>query len=280
MTLLKSKDIEDIVPSLKEYDMRLQAATGSSLLDIACRAAGIDSATAMPLIAATKVISVQTTCGEGKISGFVETLATIAHHLGFPAEAARQSDAAGLAEAYQKQADIILTADDNQFIAINTRTRRVVDNGDATGRGFAFGLDCLVGGLENKDVLVIGCGPVGRSVCRALMDLKAVVSVFDINGQICSDFVKHVAGDRKTDIRIEPDIQTALGSHPYVIDTTPAPNLINETFITPHTCISAPGVPCGVNNKARQMLGDRLIHDPLQIGVATMLLSSLQIKIN
>ncbi len=276
MTLLKSTDIETIAPRLKEYDASIIAATGSSLLEIACLAAGIDKAAAIPLIAATKVASVPMTSGEGKIIGFAETLTSIAQFLGFQAETTSENNISGLAEAYQNKADIVLTADDDRFVAIHTQTRNVADNNDATGKGFVFSLERLTDGLEGKHVLVLGCGPVGQAACMALMDLKASITLFEIKPELCHAFINKLATHGKDEIHCGSDLQTALKGHKYIIDATPAENIIDETVITPDTYIAAPGVPCGLNEKARSLIGDRLIHDTLQIGVATMLLDSLK----
>jgi pyrrolysine biosynthesis protein PylD len=272
MTLLRPNDIENIIPTIKAYDAHLQAATGASLLDIASFAAETEQSFVPELIGRTRVICVPTTSGQGRIQNFVEALACIAKHIGFEALALARTDVAGLAEAYEKQADIILTADDSRFVAINTHTLRVVDNAEATGKGFTCALDRLVGGLKDKRVLVLGCGPVGRSACLTLLRLKAHVALFDTKPWLCREFVDQKSDPLKKKIQIETDLKAALHAHAYVIDATPAANIIDATIIAPSTFIAAPGVPCGVSDDARPILKERLIHDPLQIGVATMLL--------
>ena len=107
--------------------------------------------------------AVPVTSGKGVITSFSQTLVAIAAYLGFSAEVTTQYDVAGIAEAYQKRFDIVLAADDNTFCAINTRSGAVVDNIEATGRGFAHALAGLAGGLAGKPVLVLGCGPVGMA---------------------------------------------------------------------------------------------------------------------
>ena len=47
-----------------------------------------------------------------------------------------------------------------------------------------------------------------------------------------------------------------------------------RSFTLVEPCDAAPGVPCGVSERAKRRLGGRLIHDPLQIGVATMLVEA------
>lgn len=276
MTLLKSEDIKDIVPGIRTFDAHLKAVSGSSLLEIGCLASGMDQGTAKEILKDTRLVCVATTCGEGKIHGFVEALACIADHLGFAATIARHTDASGLAEAYENQAHIILTADDNRFIAVNTQTCRVVDNSDATGMGFAVGLDRMAGGVNNRDVLVIGCGPVGRRACAMLASLNAKVWVYDVRPELCRDFALEIAHESGQKIHIAKDLKQALTTHDIILDATPAENIIDADVITRKTCVSAPGVPCGVNDAARQLLGSRLMHDPLQIGVATMLMLAIK----
>ena len=51
-------------------------------------------------------------------------------------------------------------ADDNRFIAFNLRNKVVVDNGDATGKGYVSALFGMAKGLKESNVLVLGYGPV------------------------------------------------------------------------------------------------------------------------
>ena len=46
---------------------------------------------------------------------------------------------------------------------------------------------------------------------------------------------------------------------------------IEAKHIQPTTAIAAPGVPLGLSPEAQTRIESRLIHDPLQIGVATMM---------
>jgi pyrrolysine biosynthesis protein PylD len=276
MTRLKTVDIANVAQGLDDYDTGLLAATGLTLRGIACHAAGIDEAEALALIKARKVCAVPMTCGEGLIGGFSEALCGIAAHLGFRASVAGRTDVAGLAEAFQQGADIVLTADDFSFIAINTGSGRVVDNAEATGRGFVAGLARMAGGLNNASVLVIGCGSVGGSAALALGRMGASVAVYDIREDRCRDLAIRASEVQGIALCIEKDLQGALRKYRTIIDATPEENLIDETFITPVTYIALPGVPSGLTPGARQRLKDRCLHDPLQIGVATMLLEAIQ----
>ena len=60
------------------------------------------------------------------------------------------------------------------------------------------------------------------------------------------------------------------------VEATDAAGIINAVDISPQTFIAAPGVPLGLSRDAQYKCSDRLIHDPLQIGVATMVLNACQ----
>jgi pyrrolysine biosynthesis protein PylD len=55
-----------------------------------------------------------------------------------------------------------------------------------------------------------------------------------------------------------------------IFDATNTGGHIDVAMIGEETLVAAPGMPCGVTPAARRRLGKRLLHDPLQIGVATM----------
>jgi pyrrolysine biosynthesis protein PylD len=55
-----------------------------------------------------------------------------------------------------------------------------------------------------------------------------------------------------------------------IVDATPAAEIIDAEFISPQTFLTAPGMPLGLDRDALKKISDRLLHDPLQIGVATM----------
>jgi pyrrolysine biosynthesis protein PylD len=55
-----------------------------------------------------------------------------------------------------------------------------------------------------------------------------------------------------------------------IFDATNTGDHIHIDRITKSTLVAAPGMPCGITAAARRVLGNRLLHDPLHIGVATM----------
>lgn len=269
MTRLKENDVNQIAATLADYNEELVRITGCSLNEIAAQASGkeIDNLNKQnPCVAVIPM-----TCGQGIIEGFVESVASIITYLGIKAVVTKNSDAGGVAEAVKKGADILFMADDDRFVAINIRTGKISDNGEATGKGYVTGLDRMCQGLEGKNVLLLGAGPVGNSAALALVRHGAVVSVFDTNisaSQRLNGAIERLGYS----INIVTDLEGSLARHQIFVDACPAKNVIESRHITKDTMIAAPGIPLGVQELGgEQLLSDRLLHDPLQIGVATML---------
>jgi len=270
MTRLQSDDISGIAPQSKAYDEELLAKTGCNLRQIACHTVGLKEKDIRGVIARTRVGVVPIRWGQGVIEGFCEATAGILRHLGFGTFVTSQADILGLTEAYQAKADVIFLSDDNDFVALNTQTRQYVHNAAATGRGFAAGLDLMVGELGDKKVLVLGCGAVGRAAVLTLLSFGAAVSIYDTNADYARELANALSGQDSGRIKIESDFDAALAGHSLVVDATNAAGIIHAKEISPQTFIAAPGMPLGLSREAANKVSDRLLHDPLQIGVATM----------
>jgi pyrrolysine biosynthesis protein PylD len=270
VTRLTTADIRTVADDLADYDAALVAGTGHCLRGIACRAAGIGKAQFDKTIGDLAVAVIPVTSGEGLIGKFCDAVRSICCHLGANTFITEATDVAGLAEAFEKKADVVLLSDDDRFIALHVQSSRVIDNADATGNGYAAGLDLMAGGLKERDVLVIGCGPVGLGAAESLIRMGARISVYDIDPSNSQNLAAKITSACDSDILIENDLETALSEHRLIIDASPAANIIQAHHITPDTYIGAPGVPLGLSDKARLTISTRLLHDPLQIGVATM----------
>ena len=133
--------------------------------------------------------------------------------------------------------------------------------------------------MDDADLIVIGCGPVGRSATAELVSLQASVSIYDINPTRGVALAEALKQSSKVTVRVINDLDRALNSHKFIIDASPAPDIIQARHIAADTYISAPGVPIGLDQEARLKIGNRLLHDPLQIGVATMVISALKFHI-
>ena len=270
MTRLTTADIRTIADNLADYDADLVAGTGHSLRGIACSAAGISEAQFDKTIGNLVVAVIPVTSGIGLIGKFCDAVRSISCHLGANTFITQATDVAGLAEAIEKKADIVLLSDDDRFIALQVQSCRIIDNADATANGYVAGLNLMTGGLKDRDVLVIGCGPVGLGATKSLLRMGARVSLYDIAPSNSQNLAAKIKSACNSDILIENDLETALSEHQLIIDASPAANIIQAHHITPDTYISAPGIPLGLSDKARLKISNRLVHDPLQIGVATM----------
>jgi pyrrolysine biosynthesis protein PylD len=276
---LITTDISDIAANLKNYDRELIARTGYSLSGIACRAAEIDEAQIKNLLPKILVGVIPISSGEGIIGGFGDAVLSILLHMGAKAFVTRTTDVAGIAESFEKNADILLLADDERFVALHIRSRSIADNAVCTGLAFATGLGLMAGSLKGREVLVIGCGPVGRSATQTLIRMGARVSVYDVQAEPLMEWVKTIGQNTDSKIQIIKTLEPALQRHQLILDASPAANLIHAHHITPDTYISAPGFPCGLDAEAQARLSGRFLQDPLQLGVATMLVSAAKYHI-
>jgi pyrrolysine biosynthesis protein PylD len=274
MTRLRTEDIEYIPQALKAYDRQLLNKTGHTLKGIACHAIGVTDDELEGIVTSCKVCVIPLTCGQGVINRFSATVSGIISHLDFYSFAARHSDVAGIVEAFEKESDIILLADDDRFVAINVHTKYVSDNIEMTAKGFVAGLDLIAGGLKNKDALVIGCGQLGRHTAKTLVAMSAFVSVCDINTQLASSLQKEIMDELEIGIQIDNDWRSTPGKYQHIIDATPSADFIDASMIAHDTYVAVPGVPCGLSSEARKIISNRYLHDPLQIGVACMVIDA------
>ncbi len=266
MTRLREEDVRTIGRDLHAYDADLVQKTGQNLKGIALGAIGMSESQIKKALSGHPAAAVPITGGEGKIQGFTEAVGDILEHLGATVIRISAADAEGMAEAVEGGAEIVFLADDRRFIAMNLVLRKVVDNGEATARGYATALELMAGTLKNRAVLVIGAGgSVGRHAVNFLVAKGAIVSAYDIDRERANALAREFGVDVVT------DLDRSLRSHTVYFDASPAAEIIDSKYIGPETILSAPGIPLGVSRDAYAKVRDRLIHDPLQIGVATML---------
>ncbi len=245
-------------------------------MQLACRAMAVAEKDVQVSMAHAVVGVIPMTSGGGVLKGFCETVAKIVGHIGCRAFVTRDADVSGIAEAVQKKADILFFADDNRFIALELQHRNIVDNAVATGRGFVTGLQRMAGSLKDRHVLVLGCGPVGQSAVKALLETDCQISVYDIEPAAYGRLAVDLSNESDVQIQFLNDLDPALLQHELIVDASPASNFILAQHIKPQTIVSAPGMPLGLDRSALAAIGDRLLHDPLQIGVATMLVGALK----
>ncbi len=272
MTRLTKEDVMNVTRKLPEYDAELVRKTGLSLKEIARRSVEVSEEKARTAIGSHKVVVVRITSGQGIIENFAEAVKGILIHMGAEAFITRDSDVAGLAEGIEKGGDIAFLADDNRFVAMNFPLRKVIDNVEATAKGYVSALEAMAGGLIQRRVLVIGgAGRVGWNAVLSLKKRGAKVAVFDPNQDRVESLVKG------HEITVERNLEEALSRYTLFFDASPAVNIIQSRHITLETLIAAPGIPLGLTEEAYSVGKEHLIHDVLEIGVAAMLVQSSSI---
>jgi pyrrolysine biosynthesis protein PylD len=265
MTRLSSELISGLYENMDAYDGELVQKIGLTLRQIAARTAGLSEETLCEAFRSECAAVIPITAGQGVIEGFTKAVEGIIQHVGCPCFITKNSDASGLAEGIEKGASIVFLADDNRYIAVKISQKHVIDNAEATGWSYAYALDACAGGLNDRDILLIGAGQVGKNALKALLGLGAKVGVFDIDRSKVRALVE------KFDIKQEENLSIALDMYTLFFDASPAPDIILPEHIKPQTIVAACGIPLGLSDEARVLVHERLIHDPLQLGTAAML---------
>ena len=270
---LTKEDVREVARRLPEYDAELVRKTGLSLQQIAGRTVGVGEGGASVATHSQNAAVVRIASGQGIIEDFAEAVQAILIHVGAEAFIAEEKDVAGLAEAIERKADIVFLADDDRFIALNPALRRIADNGEATAKGYVSALEAMAGGLTQRRVLVIGgAGHVGWNAVLALEGKGAKVAIFDPDQDKVESLV------RGHEIAVEKDLEEALRRSTLFFDASPAADIIRLRHIMSDTLIAAPGIPLGLTDEAYSVVKERVIHDMLEIGVATMLVQAGSIQ--
>lgn len=255
-------DVDHLPADLPIMDEALRRVTGLSIAALARRAAGARTATLFP--AGRRVCVVPVTAGQGIIEGFSEAVAAVCRHIGCQVSVSPHTDVAGWAFAAERGEEVVLAADDQRFIALNIRMGVCIDNGIATGEGYATALDAASGGVAGRAVLVVGLGSVGMAAAVRLHHLGASVLVADL------DAARVEVALHTLPVLAVDSTEAGLGVCDLVLDASTGEGFIPGSWVSPASVVAAAGVPCGVTPDAAEVLGDRLIHDPLVLGVATM----------
>lgn len=261
MTRLTPDMIEGVPDDKLDLDQRLLKATGKTVKGIALEAAGLPDDTDL---SGFRAAAIPITSGMGIIGGFSTSVDAIVRRLGMDCHVTEGTDVLGFSQAVADGCDIMMMADDRMFVAYNSRERKYTDNSWGTAKGYSVALKNAAGGLEGKDVLVIGAGMVGSWAVRFLMEMGANVSVTDII---------HEKADRLAKIGARPltDIAAAISEHTLLLNA--APFIIPGEIIAEGSIISSPGVPHYYDQVGRSR-AKAIIHDPLEIGAAVMAVNS------
>lgn len=262
VTRLITEWILDMEEGCQRRDLELKEKTGLSLLELAAKAAGREPSELRRLSGDVLVAAVPVTAGLGVIGQFAQSVAAIIRNTGFNCIVTEKSDINGIYEAYSSGADLIFIADDDRFLAINTKTNKIGENNLATAAGYVAALEAMMNkrSVKMKDapVLVLGYGPVGKHAEEILLTKGAMVTVFD-----------------KDPFQGKPNRPQDIIHFPYIIEATPQEAWIHKELLSPEALIVAPGIPLGLDAEAANLFKNQLVHDMLDIGTATMLAMAL-----
>lgn len=262
MTRLSEDDVRDLALCVRQLDRDLHEVTGSGLRSLARAAAGREES--RDTLAGARIAAVPLTSGQGAISGFAQAVRDVLRHLGCNAWVPERPDVPGIDEAVRAGAEVLFLADDDRFIALHLASGRAVGNDECTADGYALALEMAAGPLRERDVLLLGLGPIGKAAARRLLLGGALVHVVEPDGERLRDALDDLPG------LLPADLSYGLERCELIFDATPAAGIIDACDINALTIAAVPGVPSGFTAAAQAALGPRHIHDPLAIGVAVM----------
>ena len=262
MTRLTDADVADLTRELDAVEDRLRAATGMGLRDLALQA--VTDGDRCVGLHGVRVAAVPVSSGQGVISGFSACVAAVLKRLGCDAWETSQADVRGIQAALAAGAEVLFLADDLRFIAVNVTRGMSVDDDPATADGYVTALEAAAGGLEDRDVLVLGLGPVGRAAVRRLMAHGAIVLATEPDAERAS-------AARTIGLELQVvDLAAGLARCDLIFDASPAAGIIDAADLRPGMVAAVPGMPSAFTAAAQEALGVRHIHEPLAVGVAVM----------
>ena len=262
MTRLTETDVTTLTRDLEAFEARLVEATGLGLRDLALRTATDDSRCVQ--LRGARIAAVPMSSGEGVIPGFSACVVATLLYLGCDAWMTTQPDVRGMQAAVAAGATVLFLADDHRFIALNLTKSCSVDDDPAAADGYVTALEAAAGGLERREVLVLGLGPVGRAAVRRLAARGAKVLVVEPDEE-------RIAAARDVGLGFEAvDLAHGLARCDLVFDASPAAGIIDAADVREATIAAVPGMPSAFTEAAQEALGVRHIHEPLAIGVAVM----------
>ena len=265
MTRLTAELIRDVPSRVSRLDEELENKIGMSMRAFACYTMNVREDEINFKNYSVAIVPV--TSGKGVITGFSASVAAAVEALGMRSFVTGSCDVAGISEAFSSDADIIFMADDERFIALNTRTRSFSDNIWSTAKGYVTALKVAEGGIEGKKVLVIGAGRVGGEAVRILREEGALVDVTDILHHRSEALEARYDG-----VRAIRDVEEAIMNNRLILNASPG--RIPGGLIRNGAVISSPGVPYAFDEEGEKR-AKVIIHDVLSLGVAVMAVASV-----
>ncbi len=162
----------------------------------------------------------------------------------------------------------VVCADDDTFLAFNLTSRRVADNAPATGEVYGAALAAAADGVAERAVGVLGLGPVGQAAANWLYSQGAQLVVHDRDPNRQADFLSY-----RGRISGAKSVGEVLDQTDLVIDATNDSDIIKTGQLKRRLILAAPGIPLGIDDPSSHMVD--LIHDPLQLGVAAMMVQAV-----
>lgn len=263
LTRLITEWIADIGTNIREQERDLKSKTGHDYTSIAAKAGGWSYGDIERASQEIKVAVVPITAGFGIIGSFAQSVVSVTKAMGFRSFVTQNTDVSGIHEAHQLDADIVYIADDNRFISVNLNKKKMADNNTATAAGYIAALDGAIGSFVGKEVLLMGYGVLGKEFLKGLKKKGVSVAIFDLDKE-------RLAQASREEVTVI-DSFARISSYRYMVDATSQGGWLHQGLLHPEAWIAAPGIPLSLNEGAYEAYKSRLIHDPLQIGVAAML---------
>lgn len=264
MTRLTPNMISGLSDGLGDIDRMLLRDTGMDLRTLGFRSIGVDPDKVD--ITGYTAASVPITSGLGVISGFSKSVADIVRQMGMECTITERTDVDGFGEAVDSGADIILMADDIQYMAYSVKAGKYSNNSYCTAAGYVEALGGAIGGLKGKEVFVRGAGRVGENMVSLLCARGAKVTVADV----IPGKAEAVAAANPGAVAAE-DADAATRAAEYILNASPAP--IPGELIRKGAVVSTPGIPHVYDDATLRKA--KFIHDPLAIGTAPMVAQAI-----
>jgi pyrrolysine biosynthesis protein PylD len=252
----------------------IRAALGVDLLALGARAADLPEPLVAERLRGLKLAALSVSSGQGVLPGFAETLAAIGRGLGLDAAAMPGPDHEGLREARAWGAEWVIRADDHCFEVRDLAGRILADNNPATSRAFVAALELLAGSsLAEREVLVLGLGPVGRGAAARLLELGVWPLVFDLDPAKGPAVLAEIGGG---EVAADPEAAVLAGRTALIFEAVPVKELKMRLPAEAGLRVAAPGVPLSWPRAWLKPGGPaRLWHDVLPSGVSAMLAMAL-----
>lgn len=268
MTRLEENWITNMTSEMSASEKDLKDKTGLNYRQLAAKAAEMTDAEFDERTKELKVAVVTMTSGLGEIGSFAESVQGILGAMKINTFVTAKTDVDGIYEAHERGAHIAFMADDDRFIALNLGKNKVGDNNSGTAKGFVAALEgAMKEPLMDKEVLIIGCGIVGKLMIEEVQKKGGIPICWDIDSDVLATL-------KKQNLRTINSIDN-INKYRYILDASSQGNWMGIGMLHPDSWYVSPGVPLSLTEGALAAHRDHMVHDLLPIGVASMLALAL-----